>query len=207
MTADVRDAALQMTCPTVMVPKYGEFQPLTQPGHRFLAAKDGMWVEVKRSWLYILWPLALQSDFSMPYGEVTKSIKLEFGKIPRSLFNRFVEDARAAFPNEFGAWLVWDDHRKELLYRPLATLEADPDNLRAMSPTLEEGQCLAVDLHSHGCHGAFFSPKDTKDDQGEVKVAGVIGSLHLDKMTNAFRLYTGGAVITLPSEIPEETVW
>lgn len=38
---DPRDAALQALTPTVMVPRFGEFEPLAQPGHRFLAGRTG----------------------------------------------------------------------------------------------------------------------------------------------------------------------
>ena len=49
---DPRDMALQALTPTVMVPRFGCFEPLSQPGHRFLVGQNGEWLEVRRAWMY-----------------------------------------------------------------------------------------------------------------------------------------------------------
>lgn len=194
------DIALQSACPTIMVPLHGEFSPLEQSGHRFLSACDGLWIEIHRPWLHLMWPVAIQEGYAMPYGKLERTVDLAFGKIPTDLVARFYEDAMAACPNECGAWLVWDDRRKELRYRPMNSIEAGPGHLKAQRPDLEEYESFAINLHSHGLIPAFFSHEDNNDDRHEVKIAGVIGSLHKDKPTAAFRLCTGGQFIDIDVE-------
>lgn len=197
MKAHPLDIAHQAVSPTVMVPLYGELTPLNKNGHRFLAACNGLWVEVRRPWLHLVWPLATQQEFPMPYGKVEKKTELTFGKIPVDLIAQFVADAEAAFPNEFGAWLVWDDYAKQLNYRAMRSIDAGPGHLVAERPEIAEHESLAVNLHSHGRYPAFFSPDDDIDDRHEVKVAGVFGSFGGEKMTTAFRICTGGGFINL----------
>lgn len=98
---------------------------------------------------------------------------------------------------QFGAWLVWDDLKQVLVYRPLKSLFATPDDLKTELPTLAEHESLAIDLHSHGHSSAFFSPKDNTDDQGEVKVSGVYGSIGTEAPDSVFRICTGGIFINI----------
>jgi len=196
MKYNTLDNILNAACPTVIIPKYGEFVPLEVTGQRYLCACDGFWIEIRRPWLHLIWPVALQGDFSMPYGAIEKKIDLTFGKIPAHLVDLFLDDAQAAFPNEFGAWLVWDDNTKELVYRPLKAIKATGGYLKVERPSLDEHESLAVDLHSHGRHKAFFSAEDNRDDKLEVKVSGVYGSLDRD-ISKVFRLCTGGRFINL----------
>lgn len=199
-TPHLLDDALQTACPTVMVPKYGNLAPLDKPGQRFLSGCDGLWIEIHRPWLHMTWPVATQTTFPAPYGAVEKKVELAFGKIPPELIARFTADARAAFPNECGAWLIWNDLTKELRYHAMLSLVANPSYLEAQRPDLEKHESLAVNLHSHGRHAAGFSSTDDRDDRNEVKIAGVIGSLHTDSPTAAFRICTGGEFIPLNVE-------
>lgn len=194
------DIPLQRACPTVMVPLRGEFIPLGKSGHRFLSASDGLWVEVRRPWLHLIWPVALQENYPMPYGKLERKIDLAFRKIPVDLVARFYRDAIAASPRECGAWLVWDDRSRVLKYRPMQAISAGVGHLEAQRPDLEEHESLAVNLHSHGPIPAHFSPTDNRDDRNEVKIAGVIGSLDEDRPTVAFRICTGGEFIDLDVE-------
>lgn len=198
MKYELHDTLLQAACPTLMVPKFGSFEPLDKPGQRYLSACDGLWIEIRRPWLHLLWPIAVQDDFTMPYGALEKKVELAFNKIPPPLIEQFLTDATAAFPNEFGAWLVWNDEEKERVYRPLEATEATGAFLQFERPTLADHESLAVDLHSHGRHRALFSTTDNRDDRGEVKIAGVYGSLDRE-ITTAFRLCTGGKFISIPS--------
>jgi PRTRC genetic system protein A len=196
------DTILQTACPTVMVPKFGEFEPLAETGHRFLAAADGLWVEVKRPWLYLTWPAAQQNEFSMPYGTLEKKIELAFSRIPSDLMEQFKVDATAALPNECGAWLVWDEIQKRLKYLSLKAIEAGRGHLRYERPDLEEHESLAVDLHSHGYFKASFSPTDDSDDHGEVKLSGVLGELDSPDPSTLFRVCALGKYIGISKEHP-----
>jgi len=209
MTRHPLDIALQGACPTVMVPLYGELAPLDAPGHRFLSASDGLWIEINRPWMTLIWPVATQTDFPAPYGKLEKKIDLAFGKVPTDLINQFISDAEIAFPNEFGAWLVWDDQAKQLRYHAMQTIAAGPGHLEAKRPDLAEHESLAVNLHSHGIYPAYFSSEDNFDDRDEVKIAGVFGSFGGKPLTSAYRNYTsafrictGGKFISLGEQKP-----
>jgi len=136
-------------------------------------------------------------SFPTPYGALEKKIETSFGKIPVDLIGQFLVDARESFPNEFGAWLIWDDRSKQLRYQAMHSIEAGPAYLAAIRPDLEDHESLAVNLHSHARLKAFFSSEDNRDDRHEVKISGVIGSLDKDQPTAAFRICTGGVFIDL----------
>jgi PRTRC genetic system protein A len=57
---------------------------------------------------------------------------------------------------------------------------------------------LAVDLHSHGRLGAFWSADDDRDDNG-VRVCGVFGNVDRATPTARFRLVLNGHYVPLPS--------
>lgn len=193
------DIALQQVCPTTIVPKFGQFDCLAKNGHRFLAASDGLWVEIRRPWLHVVWPIAQQSDYPMPYGSVEQKIEFSFGRIERSLIDQFLKEARQHLPNEFGAWLVWDNRDKRLLYRNLEITSAGPMKLQVIHPKLDDHESLAVDLHSHGVLPAFFSVEDDRDDLMSVKISGVFGQVSHNVPSFKFRLCIGGKFINIKS--------
>ena len=195
----LHDKVLQQVCPTVMVPRFGEHESLNANGHRFLAASDGLWLETRREWLHIVWPLAQQASVAMPYGSLEPSLKFAFDYLPGDLFRRFINDARKALPNEFAAWLTWDSHTVEFTYRPLTTISAGPVHLELERPVLGECEHLVIDIHSHAHERAFFSSEDNRDDRGEVKLSVVIGTLGEDhEITSRFRLCVNG--LTIPAK-------
>jgi PRTRC genetic system protein A len=58
MSLDVRDRLVQQHAPTIMVPTHSDLAPLTAAGHRYLAAADGLWLELRRPWLHMVWPIS-----------------------------------------------------------------------------------------------------------------------------------------------------
>jgi len=197
---DPRDLVLQQQCPTIMVPKFDPLAPLVENGHRFLVASDGLWIEIRRSWLHCVVPVCLvcrQETYLLPYGNVSLYIDFAFGKINSDLMVRFVADAKAALPNEFGAFLVYDERTNNLSYLPLESSSQGPTYLNTVRPLLGEHESLVVDLHSHGVGSAEFSFKDNEDDSGEVKISGVVGKLGTAVPQTKFRLCTGGGFYPL----------
>jgi PRTRC genetic system protein A len=59
---------------------------------------------------------------------------------------------------------------------------------------------LAVDIHSHGCMGAFFSATDDDDDRGELKLSIVIGNLDADEASMRMRLCALGQFLMFDRE-------
>ena len=170
------DLTIQNQCPTVVAPKYQEFAPLETIGHRFITASDGLWVEIHRPWVHIVWPVALSNGIAMPYGKLQRCIRLECGRLPADIIAKFEEDAKAASPNEIAAWVAWNEKTRLFAYLPLQAISAGTGHIHYTRPQLPEGEHLVIDLHSHGNHPAFFSQTDDKDDAGEVKFSIVVGS-------------------------------
>ncbi|MFC3111269.1 PRTRC system protein A [Undibacterium arcticum] len=179
------DTALQSVSPTLMVPKFQELESLQSNGHRFLVAADGMWLEARRPWLYMRWPLVQQTKVAMPYGVVEKALQVR--PAAQSLLLDFVQFAKQQCPLECAAWIVWNERTDEWKLVKLAPKVARNDYVAFDRPALEEGEHLIVDIHSHGRIGAFFSSTDDKDDRGEFKVAAVFGCLDGDVQAK-FRL-------------------
>ncbi len=195
---DPRDLLLQEQVPTVMVPRFGEFEPLAQNGRRFLSASDGLWLEVKMEWLHLVWPLARQDIVAMPYGILEKRADFLYGEFPIELIGRFLADAREVFPSECAAWFVWDSASRDFNYRPLRTVRTGVGHLEYERPILNGTECLICDIHSHGPIPALFSSEDDRDDRGETKISAVVGNLGVGQTPSMqARLCVAGLVIPL----------
>lgn len=176
---DARDTLLQQTCPTVMAPKFGAFAPLMENGHRFLVASSGLWLELRRPWFYLRYPVCEEPRVALPYGEIEieTAFAFDLDTDAAPLLARFVEEARDALPAEHAAWIIWNDVTRALEYRPCIAIAAGAGGIEYHRPKLEEHESLAIDVHSHGGIEAFFSNTDDEDDLGEVKIAVVFGKL------------------------------
>lgn len=198
---DPRDRIIQEHAPILPAPNFGELAPLERPGHRYIACHDRIMIEVVRPWLRLVWPVSTQGELSpgLPYGAVDQVVSLAF-KIPRELLQRFTDEARGVLPAEHAAWIVWDAREGRLKYRTVAITAAAAGRVTYDRPQLEAHESLAIDLHSHGAAPAFFSAQDDEDDAGEVKIAGVVGSLGTDPVASwAFRLCALGVYMPLPA--------
>lgn len=189
------DATLQSVCPTVMVPAYEPLLPLSENGHRFLCARDGLYAELHRPWLHAVFRIA-ESAVPLPYGlpEAQTHLAFEKGQLAE-LLDRFVAQARAAFPREHAAWLSFDD--AGLHYEPVDVMSSGGGHIRYRRPSVIGSRTLAVDLHSHGRHPAFWSETDDHDDHDDAKLAIVVGNLDRDEPTFKARLTMLGAVMDL----------
>lgn len=191
---DPRDALLQAHTPAVMVPRHGPMPMMAKPGHRFLVAANGLWLEVLRPWLTARVQVAY-SEVPLPFGELDQSIQYAFGaRELGSVQRRFLEDARGALPDECAAWAVYSEETGKLDYRPLIADAASPGGVSFHRPRLADHEHLAIDLHSHGKLEAFFSATDDTDDLGEIKIAVVAGTVDAAP-TFASRLCLLGAFI------------
>jgi PRTRC genetic system protein A len=193
---NLRDQILQRACPTVMVPRFEKLELLQEPGHRYLTASDGLWIEIMRPWLHLVLPVALQSVVAMPYGLLEPTVAFSFKTIPYELFRNFVDDARLALPNEFAAWFTWNSRNHQFAYRPISATSASRAYLSFERPVLDDDEHLVVDIHSHASMKAFFSSEDNRDDAGEVKLSVVVGHLgEGQKMQSKLRLCANGLKI------------
>jgi len=195
------DMALLAAAPVAAVPRFAPFHPLQESGHRFLLAADGLYLEVRRPWLHYIHQLAKHTAVAIPFGEVTKKCELDFGSIGSALgqMKEFAAKAKRDAPIEAAASLLWNN--KEKTWRieyPKVIGEATTGSIQYEQVVPGEHESLAIDLHSHGHLGAFFSGTDNEDDRGSVKIAGVFGDLDKEQPTVAFRMCVLGLYIDIP---------
>lgn len=194
---DPRDVVLQSVTPTVMVPLHGVFEPLERPGHRFLSAANGEWLEVRRAWLHARTQILPASPVAKPYGCLSDALQWRMPAVPVKLFESFAAMAREACPVEAAAWIVWSERTDGFSLKPVGVRSATSGSIHFDRPRLEDDEHLVVDLHSHGRSGAFFSATDDEDDRGEVKVSVVLGHCDKDAFSTAMRLCLLGKFIAL----------
>jgi PRTRC genetic system protein A len=187
------DAYVAQTTPVLTVPKAAPLDKLAIPGHRYLVAEGGMYVEYMRPWCRGVMRTA-ESTLSLPFGAVKPCFELLCGPLPRHLVAKFLLVAREHFPVEVAAWITWDATRagtdEAWDLRILNERSAGTAHVHFERPLLPPDVHLVIDLHSHGRHGAGFSLEDDDDDRkaSEVKLAGVFGNVDRDQPTVARRL-------------------
>lgn len=203
------DLALVRAAPVAVVPSHCAFQPLKECGHRFLAAQDGLYLEVRRPWLHLIRRLADQTAVRMPYGAVEQKVELAFGGIGNALpqLQAFARQAREHLPVETAASLVWHAGTKLWDLRvPEVIGAATEARIQYRQVALAEDEHLVIDLHSHGHLPAGFSQTDDEDDYGSVKIAGVYGNMNEgSEPTLAFRFCVLG--LYLPIAVPAERIF
>lgn len=187
------DRTLQQSFPTVMVPRFGDLAPMECAGERLLAAADGMFLEVSRPWLRLVRQIGkYHVKTAVPYGLVAETTYLRCGKIPVHLIGAFAEMARAAMPNETGAWVVWNTASRDFRLAPVVIRSQGCGHLEYDRPALADDEALVLDCHSHGALPAFFSSQDDRDDVHDVKFALVIGNCGTYVPSLALRLCAKG---------------
>ena len=197
MHVDPRDAALLAACPCLTMPRFGAL-PEMPMGQRIVVARNGIFVQVRLPWLNCIVRIAsLPSAPPLPYGEATERIEFAFGVIPVALLCEFIEHGRAGLPCEVAGGLIYRSSTNTLRLQVYEAIEAGPGGIQYRLPELAGDELIAVDLHTHGRLGAFWSRTDDADDQG-TKVSGVFGNLHLAEPTAKFRLVINGHFKDLP---------
>ena len=191
MSVDPRDAALLSACPCTAVPRYGDLPPM-EHGQRTLIARNGVFVQVSLPWLDCTVQIAnLPPAPPLPYGDLTERISFRFGVIPVALLEEFIAHGRAGLPCEVAGGLIYCRASCTLRLQVYEALEAGPGGIRYRMPHLAPDEFIAVDLHTHGHLGAFWSPTDDSDDLS-TKVCGVFGDLHTPDPSAKFRLVVNG---------------
>ncbi|MFD2274621.1 PRTRC system protein A [Undibacterium arcticum] len=165
------DVLYQSMTPTHMVPVRGEFEPLSEPGQRFLVAKDGLWMEVKTPWLYLCYPLAQQTAVDIPCGALEPSIDFHYGSPPVYLLQRFQHASKDANQHPISAWISWNELTGFRYYELQRDTAAD--DVAFTDPVLGEGETVAFVLTSRG----VGSVSATDNDQIRQQSGGVYGRI------------------------------
>ncbi|OJW51556.1 MAG: hypothetical protein BGO63_10515 [Candidatus Accumulibacter sp. 66-26] len=188
------DEVLQQVCPTVMVPRYEPLQDLDHEAHRFLVAQDGLYMDVLRPWLQLRLQIS-QSPIPLPYGRVAGKAVFNFGDNFGDLFVQFTNAAREFLPAEHAAWFAFDAETQCLRYEPVEVTRRNMARITYERPVVSEHVRLAVDIHSHGCENAYFSPTDDLDDVDDAKLAIVVGDLDKAQISVIARLVLPGGLV------------
>lgn len=197
MTIDPRDAALAASCPVVAAPRFGQLEPLAE-GQRMVLASDGVYLQFRGPWLSCTTRVGpIEPGLRLPYGAVVPNIGFAFGSIPLALLDEFIERGRTALPHEAAGALFYDTVSGKLALRMHEALDAGSGHIHYRMAPLADHEALAVDLHTHGCLGAFWSPTDDRDDLG-IRVCGVFGNLDQERVSARFRLALNGLYRDLP---------
>jgi PRTRC genetic system protein A len=188
---DLRDLALQTTCPVIAAPRFGEL-PSMENGQRIVVGANGLFVQLRLDWLDCIQPLTVDSPaMRLPYGHVHERIVFSFGVLPVRRIEVFIAAAKTRLPDEVAGALIYSRHAGTLRLVMCETLYASPVQVRYRLPMLADDETVAVDLHSHGCGVPFWSAEDDRDDMG-IKIAGVFGHLHRPQPDALFRLAING---------------
>ncbi|CAM2158359.1 PRTRC system protein A (plasmid) [Pararobbsia alpina] len=187
------DQTLQMSFPTVMVPRRESVAPMVGLGERLLAASNGVFIEIVRPWVHIVRRIAsFQVRTAIPYGVAEEVTELLCGKVPGDVISEFARLAQEASPKETGAWIVWSEMTRRFRMVPVQILSHSEGHLRYDRPEIEADEVLVIDCHSHGRGPAFFSRTDNADDAHDVKFALVLGHCDTDRFSAALRLCAKG---------------
>lgn len=190
------DVVLQKIVPTIMVHARTPFEPLAENGHRFLAAHDGLWMEVKTDWLYLCYPIAQQRVIPLPYGSLSPNIDIRYGPPPITLLQRFQLDAKEACPGQAHAWITWSQLGGFRYYR-LDRKRTENGKQDVSWPELQEGENLVFNLHSHGSAPPFFSEEDTQVNAHGSYFSGVFGHCDAETQESRYCLHVKGLQIDM----------
>lgn len=172
------DEVLQRAFPTVLAPRFSMLEPMSATGERFVLTNSRLMFEVSRPWLHAVRGISSPFERKTPYGDgPLEGVTLRCGPIPQQLLNRFIEQAKQAYPQETAAWVVWNEADGQFAYQSLATLSAGEGHVHFERPALPLGWHQVMDIHSHGRHDAFFSKQDDIDDKDQLCVSVVVGQV------------------------------
>lgn len=204
------DLALSKSFPVVQMPRYGDFDRLTTNGQRLLIANCGVFVEIRRDWLYAVQACGvIVPQVRIPYGAATPTVELAFGSAPEPLVEDFIELAREVAPVETAGAITFDAESRRLFLRACDIQSATPASVEYRLPALAGSESLAIDIHSHGRLPAFFSGQDDHDDRSATKIAIVVGKVDTPSPEICARLCLNGIFVPLsyPALSPVTDEW
>lgn len=163
--------------PVIQATRYTPHQALTSPGIRYVVSSEGLWRELRTSWIYVMLPLATAQGSIIPFGSMNPTVQLLCGAPPVSLWRDFMAYAKKHHPNEIAGAFVWNQVTHTWRFAIREAVTQGPAHIDYLEVEIEEGEHIVFDLHSHGNFAAGFSATDDKDDLGSIKIAAVVGNV------------------------------
>lgn len=175
---DRKDLILLSETPVLMNPVFGKLPPPEMNRHRFVMAKDGLYMEAQNEALQVRLKITdLPEGISMPCAQMNGGIKLVNGAIPVELIRSIRQKVVAQCPLEWAGYIVWNRTCEQYqLFEP--SIISSSSGHISYSEHLPDELCLVVDLHSHGMGKPFFSLTDNDSDSRFINsfyLAGVFG--------------------------------
>lgn len=167
-----RDQARLFTNPVLLMPFEGALPPLTQGPRRYVLASDGLYVQAKTRVLKVTVPLARVTG--LPFGPLAPSVELAGGPIPFSFFEQIEEAALHHHPNEWSAFIHWDEEHGEYALTVPRTRSRSGSHI-AYDTDAVDPERLVLDVHTHGAFSAYFSPVDDASNLFGLYFASVLG--------------------------------
>ena len=104
-------------------------------------------------------------------------VRLKLSKLPSALLTTALAEAQASVRShqldETLSYVVWRNSRYHLI-RP-NDQQASPTSV--VSQTVELGETVVMDMHSHGAASPYFSPTDNRDE-ARLRFYGVLGNVN-----------------------------
>lgn len=185
--------AIQQAFPLLSAPLYGGVDPAQKAGMRYLVGRQGVYREITLPWIrhqVLIAPCSM--PFSLPFGDLKSETDIQCQPLDLGMLKRFSMDARDLAPKEVAAALIWNEHNKQWRYALRQTIDSTDSHVRYREVSLQDGEHLVVDMHSHGYWPAFFSHEDDADDRGAMRFSLVLGSLNEAEPTSKLRLCMAG---------------
>jgi PRTRC genetic system protein A len=161
-----------------------------------LLARNGLFVQMKTPWLDCTTRVA-EVGMHLPYGVGGRGHHVRLRRHSLGIAGAVHRRRAQAMPNEAAGALIYDARSGALRLAMHEAIEVGPGHVRYRIEELAADELVAIDLHSHGRLGAFWSGEDDRDDQG-VRVCGVFGNLDRERPTARFRLALNGLFRELP---------
>ena len=131
----------------------------------YIAASNGLFIEAENKLMEVRIPVAYCDIRGL--APLKTKFALTFGSIPQRFFDLALDMFLADTTQEH--YVAVTGRNGYDFYVPAQEKEE-------AKVVYEYGARVALDLHSHGTGGAWFSKKDNEDDTG-LRVSGVVGSL------------------------------
>lgn len=196
--SDPRDRAVFASAPTLMQPSHEDLPPCPYNTHRYVAARDGLYLQARTHGLSVCKHIAPCGQGTLPYGPLSEYVRLTGGRLPRTLYDEIVAHARQALPEEWACLILYEPGHGYRLHVP-SVESASGGHIRYRTETFDPEQ-VVVDMHTHGYGNAFFSPIDDADDQhGGVHISVVLGECDKETPSQVTRLAVHGHL--LPVEL------
>jgi len=133
--------------------------------YNYIFASNGVFIEAENPLIAARIPVA-ECDIR-GLAPVEAKVSLTYGSIPQRFFDLTLDLFLTDIQSEHYAAITGDAGYH--FYIPV-------QEKKAGSVVYEVGRSVVLDMHSHGCGGAWFSGTDNKDETG-LKLYGVVGKL------------------------------